>query len=85
MPRHEALITIARFSTALDASVARGALETCGIEAFVPGEALGTFSRNLGGVATTELQVFASDRERAIVELRRMQIRIVERPSVDVD
>ena len=42
-------------------------------------------SRNLGGVPMTELQVFESDRERAAVEFRRMQIHIVERPSGDLD
>lgn len=81
MPRNEALVTIARFQTAFDASIARGALEASGIEAFVPGEDLGTFTINRAWVPLTELQVFESDRERAVVELRRREIRIVEPPS----
>jgi hypothetical protein len=65
MGRNEALITIATFETELEASFARGALEAIGIRALVPGESSG------------ELKVFESDRDRALVELRRLRIRIV--------
>ena len=67
MARDEPLVTIATFETELEASFARGALEVRGISALVPGES----SRSL------TLQVFESDRDRAIVELRRLRIRIV--------
>jgi hypothetical protein len=53
-------------------------LEAYGIEAFVPGEDLGTFTTNRAWVPVTELQVFESDRDRALAELRRAEIRIVE-------
>jgi hypothetical protein len=82
---NEALVTIATFATSFEASLARGALEAIGIRALVPGEALGTFSHNRGGLALSELQVFESDRERALVELRRMQLHVVDRPSVEHD
>jgi len=75
--RDEPLVAIAEFETSLEASLARGALEAIGIAALVPGEALGSFSTNRGGVAKNELHVFASDAQRAIVELRRLQIRLV--------
>jgi hypothetical protein len=67
MARDETLVTIATFETELEASFARGALEAIGISALVPGEWSGY----------AELQVFESDRDRAIDELRRLQIRIV--------
>ncbi len=63
------LVTIAVFQTGFEASLARGALESAGIQAVVPGEAVGTFSRNRGGIATTELQVFEEDRDRALAIL----------------
>ena len=75
--RDEAIVTIASFSTAFEASLARGALEAIGIRALVPGEPLGAFSTHRGGIAGTELQVFVSDAMRAVGELRRMQMRIV--------
>jgi hypothetical protein len=78
MRRDEPIVTIATFETAFEASLARGALEAIGIRALVPGEASGSFSTHRGGIATTSLQVFASDRHRALVELRLMQIRIVD-------
>ena len=79
--RDEALVTIARFNTEFEASLARGALEGIGIPALVPSEAKGAFAGLYsGGVRYAELQVFESDRDRAIVELRRMQIRIVKPP-----
>ncbi len=77
----EALVTIATFSTVVEAALARGALEAIGIPALVVGEELGTFARYRGGLAETPLQVFESDRPRAIVALRRLQIRIVEPPD----
>jgi hypothetical protein len=72
MARDEPLITIATFETELEASFARGALEAVGISALVPGE----WSRSY------TLQVFESDCDRALVELRRLKIRIVP-PSHD--
>ena len=77
--RHDdALITIATFDTELEASFARGALEAIGIQALVPGEWGGSFSGMYGGMPhQAALQVFESDRDRAIVELRRLQIKIV--------
>jgi hypothetical protein len=74
--RDEALVTIATFDTEFEASLARGALEAIGIRALVPSERLG---RRRGPLA--ELQVFESDSERAAVELRRMQMRVVRRSS----
>ena len=65
-------VTVASFENSLEASIARGALEAAGIAAFVPGEALGTFSRNRGGITSTELQVRAVDRDQAIEELKRL-------------
>jgi len=74
----EALITIATFDTELEASFARGALEAIGIQTLVPGEWGGSFSGMYGGTPKqAALQVFESDRDRAMVELRRLQIRIV--------
>ena len=74
----EALITIATFETELEASFARGALEAIGIRALVPGEWGGSLSGMYGGMPhQAALQVFESDRDRAIVELRRLQIRLV--------
>jgi hypothetical protein len=72
------LVTIATFETELEASFARGALEAIGIRARVPGEWTGSFTGMYRGLpAQAELQVFESDRERALVELRRLQIRVV--------
>lgn len=83
MLRDEPLVTIATFDTAVEASLARGALEAAGIRALVPGEALGAFSTQRGGISSVQLQVFASDCDRARVELRRLQMRIVARPDHD--
>ena len=78
MPNDEPLVTIATFDTELEASFARGALESVGIRALVPGESSGSFSGLYGGrAAQAELQVFESDRDRALAELRRIQIRII--------
>jgi hypothetical protein len=79
MLRQEPIVTVATFSSSMEASLARGALEAIGIRAWVPGEAQGSFlSMYRGGLSTTELKVFESDRDRALVELSRMQIRLVE-------
>jgi hypothetical protein len=74
----DALVTIATFETDLEASFARGALDAIGIRALVPGESSGSFSGLYGGgLHRAELKVFESDRDRALVELRRLRIRIV--------
>jgi hypothetical protein len=79
--RDERLITIARFKTSFEASVLRGALEAIGIPAFVPGEAQGSFSRNRGNVPQAEVQVFESDHSRAVAEVRRMEMKLVDPAS----
>ena len=79
--RHEALVTVAVFDTEFEASLARGALEAIGIPALVPGETSGSISGLYSGRlpgTVTNLQVFESDRDRAVVELRRMQMRLVD-------
>ena len=75
----EEIVTIAVFETTFEASLARGALEAIGIRALVPEETLVRTRAHLmlGG----RLQVFESDRERASVELRRLQIRVVPSTS----
>jgi len=84
MPNHDALVTIAVFGTTFEASLARGALESIGIRASVPEELFGPFS-SVGGSGRTAVQVFESDRDRAVVELRRMQMQIVEpRPAPEL-
>ena len=88
MHRDEPSVTVATFTSSFEASIAKGALAARGIEAFVPDEARGTFSLNRGvfpfGVGgpqgSSVLQVFESDRERAIVELTRIEMQSV-RPS----
>jgi len=76
----EALVTIAVFDTGFEAGLARGTLEGAGIRALVPEE-----HRFLSGGPTyafpARLQVLESDRDRAIAELRRVQIRIVSPQS----
>jgi hypothetical protein len=76
--KDETLATIASFPTDFEASLAKGALEAAGISAFVPSEALGTFSRKRGGTPVGVLQVFESDRDRAVAELRRLELKIVK-------
>ena len=75
--RDELLVTIAVFDSVVEASLARGALEATGIRALVPEEPSvrlrGTYFFPAG-----RLQVLESDRERALIELRRCQITIVE-------
>ena len=74
------LITIAVFDTVWEASIARGALDAAGIRALVPEEHIGRTSR--GSIFPTgSLQVLDTDRDRAIAELRRRQIRLVEPPD----
>lgn len=76
--RTEPLVTIATFTTPMEASLACGALEAIGIRAWVPGGDTGTFpGRYRGAPPVAELKVFASDRDRAMVELHRLQIRVV--------
>jgi hypothetical protein len=75
--RDEPIVTVTTFETEFEASLARGALEAIGIQAMVPGEVFGTYGRRARGFNGVELQVFESDRERAALELRRMQIRLV--------
>jgi hypothetical protein len=77
----ERLVTIAVFDTVWEASIARGALEAAGIRALVPEESSGRLSRTGGIFPTGTLQVLESDRNRAIAELRRRQIRLVEPPA----
>jgi len=74
----EALVTIAVFDTGFEAGLARGALEGVGIRALVPEE-----YRFRGGVHAfpARLQVLESDRDRAVAELRRLQIRLVSSRS----
>ena len=78
MREDEALVTVAIFDTTFDASLARGALEAIGIRALVPEEKL---VRSPVIATAARLQVFESDRARAEVELRRMQIRVLPPPS----
>jgi hypothetical protein len=76
--RDEPIVTLATFETEFEASLARGALESIGIPAMVPGEDSGSYIRRARVLQGVELKVFESDRARAAVELRRMQIRVVE-------
>ena len=76
----EPLVTIASFPTSFEASLAKSALEACGISAVVPDEVLGTFSRNRGNIPIGALQVYESDRDRAIAELRRLDVKLDELP-----
>jgi hypothetical protein len=79
MRNDEPLVTVAVFNTLFDAAVARGALEATGIRALVPEE---TLVRPHAFFTTARVQVFESDSARAQVELRRMQIRLVQ-PDTD--
>jgi hypothetical protein len=79
--RNEPLVTIATFFTPFEASLARGALEAIGIKAMVLGEAFGYFTRYKDSPPQADLQVFESDRDRAMVELRRLQMRVVDPPD----
>jgi len=76
--KDEALVTIASFPTDFEASLAKGALEQVGIRAFVAGEMPGTLSRNRGALPMGVLQVLESDRDRAVAELRRRDLKIVK-------
>ena len=75
--RDEPIVTVATFETEFEASLARGALEAIGIKAMVPGEVFGNYSRRSRPFRGVELKVFESDCERAAVELRRLQMRVV--------
>jgi hypothetical protein len=79
--RNEPIVTLATFRTEFEASLARGALEAIGIKAMVPGEDFGTYARYTGAIREFDLKVFESDRARAVIELRRLQIRVVEPPE----
>jgi hypothetical protein len=81
----ERLVTLATFETEFEASLVRGALEAIGIPALAPAEKRGSFVGLYGGTSggPAEVKVFESDRERAMVELRRMQMRTVEPPDPD--
>ena len=75
--RDEALVTIATFPTSMEASLARGALEAVGIRAWVPDEALGSFTQRWMGGASCTLKVFESDCDKAVAEIRRLNFKIV--------
>jgi len=65
-------VTVATFRNLFDASIARGALESDGVPALVPGEINGSFALNRSGAheAWVELKVRLSDRDRAVQLLR---------------
>jgi hypothetical protein len=67
----EDLVTVATFQTVFDASIAKGALEAEGMEAFVPNESVGSFSRVPPQELWAELKVRASDRDRAVKFLKQ--------------
>jgi hypothetical protein len=66
----EELVTIATFQTVFDASVAKGALVAEGMQAFVPREIAGSFSRLAQHESWAELKVKARDRDRAVQVLK---------------
>jgi len=78
----EPLVTIATFETLWEASIARGALEGVGIRALVPEERMVRPWRD-SIFPSGSLQVLQSDRDRALAELRRSQIRLVESAKND--
>jgi hypothetical protein len=75
----ERLVTLAEFDTRFEAGLARGALEALGIRVLVPEEHMLRASH----AGPARLQVLENDRERALTELRRLQIRIVEPRKVE--
>jgi len=77
----DALVTVATFNSVWEASMARGVLEAAGIRALVPEEAL-VRSKNMM-FPTGSLRVLESDKDRAIAELRRRQIQLVQPPERD--
>jgi hypothetical protein len=79
--RDEPIVTLATFDTEFEASLARGALEAIGIRAMVPGEDSGSYVRRARVLQGVELKVFESDRERAAIELRRLQMRVAQPPD----
>lgn len=76
----EKLVTIAVFDTGFEAGLARGRLEGIGIRALVPEEHLFRSGGPAHGLPA-HLQVLESDRDRAVAELGRLQIRLVSPPS----
>ena len=72
----ERLVTISVVETIIEASIARGALESVGIRALVPEETLVRLGRSWGTslIPTGSLQVLESDEARAVADLRRRQI-----------
>ena len=78
----DTLVTIAAFGTVWEASMARGVLEAAGIRALVP-EENALFRSPTTIVPTGSLQVLESDKDRAVAELRRRQIRLVQPPDDD--
>jgi hypothetical protein len=76
----EKLVTIAVFDTGFEAGLARGRLEGIGIRALVPEEHLFRSGGPTHGLPA-HLRVLESDRDRAVAELRRLQIRLVSPPS----
>ena len=72
-PEAEELVTVATFRNLFDASVARGALESAGIPAFVPGENMGSFALDRTGAGRdwVEMKVSPTDRGRALEILRK--------------
>jgi hypothetical protein len=76
----ETSVTIALFDTVWEASIARGVLEAAGMRALVPEEKL-VRGRRDSIFPTGSLQVLESDRDRAMTELHRSQIRLVQPPD----
>ena len=73
------LVTLAEFDTRFEAGLARGALEAIGIRVLVPEE----HKLRASHAGPARLQVFEHERERALTELRRLQIRLVESREID--
>jgi hypothetical protein len=72
-PEADEFVTVATFGSLFEASIARGALEADGLSAYVPGENAGSFTQNRSGLneVWVQLQVRASDRDRAVELLRQ--------------
>ena len=67
----EEWVTVATFRNMFDASVAKGALEADGLSAFVPSENIGAFGRAVMPGPWVEIEVRASDRDRAVELLKQ--------------
>jgi hypothetical protein len=74
-------VTVATLDSYFEAALVRGALAASGIRALVANEAQGTFPSDRGGGSSTEFRVRETDRDRAVDELRRMQLPVVESES----